>query len=74
MRKECPSSNQAHFVDGRSFFDASSTKMRHFVDDKLLIEAMTPNRSLSLRRCVSREMRSRVQGDVCRRSAIEGVG
>lgn len=40
--------------------------MRHFVDDKLLIEAMTPNLSPCPRRCVSREMRSRVQGDVSR--------
>ena len=64
-----------------NYFDMDVPWLEHFVDHKLLIEAMTPNRSPCPGRCMSRGPGRDVEGakemyapgDVRRRSAIEGV-
>ncbi len=47
-----------------NYFDMDVPWLEHFVDHKLLIEAMTPNRSPCPGRCMSREMCPGVQGEM----------
>ena len=49
-----------------NYFDMDVPWLEHFVDHKLLIEAMTPNRSLCPRRCVQTECLSKpITGIAC---------